>query len=212
VSPAPANTSPVIVDARRDRTGGLTAQRREEIQRVAADQFAELGYLGASLRQIAAGAGLAPGHLYYYYRSKQDLLNDVITGLQRRFNESMDRAQSASGSVDEVLRALLTEHVTTLGTFVTAATVSYESMRFLTVEHRTALVLARDRYEQGLRALIDAYRPIRPVAETPTPLLGKVILGIVNWPYQWYRPAGAMRLDELAATLADRAITSLRAG
>lgn len=199
------------IDGRQDRTGALTVQRRDEIRRVAAEQFAEYGYQGASLRQIASAYGMAQGHLYYYYPSKQDLLHEVIADVQGEFNALMDAALESDGSPGEVLRRLLADHVTVLCTKVTAAGVSYECMRFLTPEQRRELVARRDAYEMGLRSLIDACRAEMPIAATPTPLLGKVVLGIVNWPYQWYRTSGTHPVGDLAEILADRGIACLLA-
>ena len=48
--------------------------RRMEILRQAASVFREKGYHGAGMREIAKGIGVAPGALYYYFESKEDLL------------------------------------------------------------------------------------------------------------------------------------------
>jgi len=197
------------VDARHDRTGTITAQRREAIRRAAAIQFAEHGYHGASLRQIAAASGLAQGHLYYYYPSKQELLCEIITVLQDRFNAAMDAAVARSGDPVDALRGLLVEHVRILCEHVTDATVSYESLRFLTPEHRADLIDKRDAYEAGLRRLIQDSRAELPIAALSNELLGKIALGIVNWPYQWYRSNGPLPPEEIAKHLADQAIAAL---
>jgi hypothetical protein len=42
-------------------------------------------------------------------------------------------------------------------------------------------------------------------------VLAKVVLGIVNWPYQWFRPDGALSAGELADLIAARALAALRA-
>jgi AcrR family transcriptional regulator len=196
-------------DARQDRSGALTVQRRTDIRRVAAEQFAEFGYQGASLRQIAAASGMAPGHLYYYYPSKQDLLQEVIAGVQRDFNALMEAALDAPGRAAEVLRTLLADHVKMLCANVAAAGVSYECIRFLTPGQHADLVARRDAYESGLRTLIERCRSDLPIAALPTTLLGKAVLGIINWPYQWYRASGADPIADLATSLSDRAVACL---
>jgi AcrR family transcriptional regulator len=207
---SPTEPTAAGTDARQDRTGGLTAVRRAHIRRVAGDHFAEFGYHGASLRQMAAASGLTQGHLYYYYPSKQDLLHEVIAGVQVQFNDIMDSGLIRTAGPEQVLTDVLTGHVRILCANVTDVRVSYESLRFLTAAHRVELIAARDRYEAGVRQLIDAMRRSGEVAPAQTPLLAKVVLGVVNWPYQWYRADGSTPAEELAALLAGRAMAALR--
>src|SRR5438445_703480 len=98
-------------DARQDRSGQTTARRRESILATAADQFAADGYQGASLRQVAAECGLAQGHLYYYYRTKQELLYEIIARLQQRFNAALAQARESVGGPASQLHTLLLAHV-----------------------------------------------------------------------------------------------------
>ncbi|MDA2811252.1 helix-turn-helix domain containing protein [Nocardiopsis sp. RSe5-2] len=51
---------------------------RAEIRETALELFAEKGYTATSLREIAEGLGITKAALYYHFRSKQDLLADMI--------------------------------------------------------------------------------------------------------------------------------------
>ncbi|HIE38018.1 MAG TPA: TetR/AcrR family transcriptional regulator [Anaerolineales bacterium] len=48
--------------------------RREQILKAAAALFAEKGYQRATVKEIAARAGVAPGTIYLYFENKRDLL------------------------------------------------------------------------------------------------------------------------------------------
>ena len=61
-----------------------TAQRRREILQTAIEVFAEYGYHGSSLREIAARVGLSETGLTHHFGGKQALLSAVI---QERDNE-----------------------------------------------------------------------------------------------------------------------------
>jgi hypothetical protein len=52
-------------------------KRREEILRTAASVFAERGYHGASMRDIAARLGVRQAAIYYYYPSKSAILEAI---------------------------------------------------------------------------------------------------------------------------------------
>lgn len=50
------------------------AQRRADILAAAARAFVRDGLRGTSIASICKEAGISPGHLYYYFRSKEDLI------------------------------------------------------------------------------------------------------------------------------------------
>jgi AcrR family transcriptional regulator len=52
----------------------LTEERRNQILDAAARLFAQKGYKGATIREIAREAGVAEGTIYNYFDSKHDLL------------------------------------------------------------------------------------------------------------------------------------------
>jgi AcrR family transcriptional regulator len=61
------------------RIAGVTAaETRERLLRAAADVFAERGYDGTRVADIAAAAGVSNGALYAHFSSKADLLVDAL--------------------------------------------------------------------------------------------------------------------------------------
>jgi AcrR family transcriptional regulator len=51
---------------------------REHIQTVALEMFAEHGYDGTSLRQIAERLGVTKAAVYYHFKSKEDILAGLV--------------------------------------------------------------------------------------------------------------------------------------
>jgi AcrR family transcriptional regulator len=67
------------------RIAGVTAgQTRERLLRAAADVFAERGYDGTRVADIAAAAGVSNGALYAHFGSKAELLVDALRTHGRR--------------------------------------------------------------------------------------------------------------------------------
>ncbi len=67
------------------RIAGVTAdQTRERLLRAAADVFAERGYDGTRVADIAAAAGVSNGALYAHFDSKVDLLLAALRAHGRR--------------------------------------------------------------------------------------------------------------------------------
>ena len=87
-------------------TGGYLKGRirREDILSVAAVVYGEVGYHGASMREIAKRVGMSHAGLLYYFPTKEALLAAV---LERRDAEDAEREQLASPPGLEVLRHYL---------------------------------------------------------------------------------------------------------
>ena len=187
------------------------ATRREAIVSAAVDAFAARGYGGASLREIGAAAGVEKGHLSYYFHAKEDLLFQIVDDLHERFVDGIaEWPGPATDDPEARLRRVLQAHVALVCELREQTKVAYESLRYLTPPRRELIVAKRDRYERGLGELIEACRRTgRGLAEVPTAVLTKVVLGIVNWPYHWYSDTGTRSATELATVLATRARAAL---
>lgn len=55
--------------------------KRDEILAIAKGQFARQGYGGTSMRHIADESGLLAGSLYSHFRSKTEIVGDIVSGL-----------------------------------------------------------------------------------------------------------------------------------
>src|SRR5277367_4707455 len=74
-----------ILIARMGRIAGVTAaETRDRLLRAAADVFAERGYDGTRVVDIAAAAGVSPGALYAHFGSKAELLVAALRRHGRR--------------------------------------------------------------------------------------------------------------------------------
>jgi TetR/AcrR family transcriptional repressor of bet genes len=84
-----------------------TEQRRAEIVSALLAVMAEHGYEKATIQLIAQKAGLAPGLLHYHFKTKAEILLELVKTLanlsRQRF---LDFAESAS-TADERLRAYI---------------------------------------------------------------------------------------------------------
>ena len=95
------------VDARRTDT-------RSRILETSAELFAERGYAGTSMRDLAERLGVTPAALYYHFPSKADILRELveqpIANIRAVLTEPHDLGTPASRSafVAEVLNALAT--------------------------------------------------------------------------------------------------------
>jgi AcrR family transcriptional regulator len=86
------------------RVAGVTAaETRERLLRAAADVFAERGYDGTRVADIAAAAGVSNGALYAHFASKADLLTDALRTHGRNLLAEMFAADPGRPVVEALL-------------------------------------------------------------------------------------------------------------
>jgi TetR/AcrR family transcriptional regulator, cholesterol catabolism regulator len=90
------------------------ARTRQRILASAAREFATRGFDGTSLRQVAAGANLTLGSLYFYFATKADLvaevLRDAVDFALARVDLAISELPSEAGTA-EALSAAVRAHL-----------------------------------------------------------------------------------------------------
>src|SRR4051812_49716758 len=86
------------------------ATRREELTRIAARLFAEKGYQGTSLADLADAVGVQKPSLYHHIAAKEDLLWEVASDGARAFHAALD-AVPADAPAAERIRLALRAHL-----------------------------------------------------------------------------------------------------
>jgi AcrR family transcriptional regulator len=102
-----------------DEPGAST--RREEILDAATRLFAERGYAGASLADIAERVGIRKASLFYHFDTKEAIYAAVLDRLVGSLREPLERIYDRGGSYAERLDAVTETIVMTLGSDAFAA-------------------------------------------------------------------------------------------
>ena len=187
----------------------ISAATRLEILKSASAAFRKHGYHGATVEQIAAGLHMKKGNLYYYFKSKEEILFACHEYSHDRLQELLDHTVRSTVPAEAKLRKLIRAavHVILDELHGTALLVDLEA---LTPAHRRAVIHRRDRFDHGLRMMIEegmatgAFRPGDPK------LLGFAMLGALNWIARWFSAAGPSTSEEVATRFADYLIGGLR--
>jgi TetR/AcrR family transcriptional regulator, cholesterol catabolism regulator len=162
--------------------------RREELTRTAARLFADRGYHGTSLADVAEALGMQKASLYHHIDSKEDLLWEVAWGGAEAFHAALDTVPEEA-AVPEKIRLALRAHLRVVGEQLDAATVFTREWRALAGERRERFVAERRRYEERIRELfsegVDGGE-LRTDLDVATAAL--LFLSAANWAYTWLRP------------------------
>jgi TetR/AcrR family transcriptional regulator, cholesterol catabolism regulator len=179
--------------------------RRTELTRVAARLFAERGYHGTSIGDLAKALGVQKGSLYAHIESKQDLLYEAMREGAEAFHAALDEVPDDLPAGDRI-RLALRAHLRVVAEQLEVATVFVREWRYLEGDRAAEFLAERRRYEERFRAF---FREGRERGELRTDLDDQaavlLVLSAANWAYTWL-PADA-DTDELAdrfyAILAD---------
>ena len=170
-------------------------ERLGEVLDSAETVFAEKGFHGASMRDVAKAADVSVAGLYYYLPGKQIALHLIC---ERIFDDLEAGTLQLAAVDDPILR---------LETFVR------EHLRYIVDHHQAYRVLLHDLdvlqgsdrdklHGRRRRYFSIAAKLIESVAETAglaSPRLAAATLfGMLNWAPMWYRPDLDGDVDELA--------------
>ncbi|MDQ0316098.1 TetR/AcrR family transcriptional regulator [Amorphus orientalis] len=180
--------------------------KRKAILSAAAHAFAETGFDGASMSQIALACGVSKALLYHYYTNKEQLLFDVIEAHLEDLVAAVEAVPADLGPTERL---------------VLLCTAILEAYRDADAEHKVQINnLSRlpadkqDRLKEMERRLVDVFAEAiahaNPDLRRDPRLLKPVtmsLFGMLNWHYLWFRPGGPISRQDYAALVARMIVT-----
>lgn len=181
-----------------------------EIFEHAARLFAERGFAGTSLQDIADAMGMTRPALYYYVRNKDDLLARLVTEITEGPASQLAAIAQGEGDPVERLRAMVTLIVSRRATDAVRFRLLVRSENDLPEElmgahrqgRREVLRSVASVVEEGVRTGV-----FRPVEARVAAL---AVLGMANWVAWWFDADGTASHEDVADQLAEMAVASLR--
>ena len=172
------------------------ATRREELTRTAARFFAERGFHGTSMGDLADELGVQKGSLYSLTGSKQQLLFEAMREGAEAFHAALDDIPDGARGVERI-RLALRGHLRVVSEQLDVATVFTREWRYLEGEHRDEILAERRRYEERWRGLFrEGVESGHLRTDLDSGAATLLVLSAANWAYTWLEPGGDT--DELA--------------
>jgi len=183
-------------------------ERLEALLIAAARVFADKGYHPTTMRDLARATGMSLAGMYYYVRSKEDLLGLV---LERCFARVLAGATSEIAGVEdpaERLRAFIVHHVVFFARHMSEMKVLSHEAESLSAVRGEGLRAHQRAYTDLLEDLVGQVAP--DVAPGERRVAVYALFGMMNWIYTWYRPDGAIAPSELAELFAQQAVGGIQ--
>ena len=168
----------------------LAGLSRATVIDTACELFAERGYRGTSMKDVAETLGVRASSLYNHVTSKQDMLFAIMDKAMDRALNAQEEALTGVEDVSGQLRAATESLVLDFLRNPAEVTVCNTEVRSLDPANRDAIVAKRDRYASRVRAIIaEGCRAGR--FETGNPQLAAfAVLEMGNGAKSWFRPTG----------------------
>lgn len=191
-----ATKSDAVVASR--RRAGVKSDRRKEITAAAARVFADKGFEAATVRDIADESGILSGSLYYYFQSKEAMLEAVLEPALRALVENY-QSELVPGRDWETTFHLLMQH----------------GVRFAVEWPDEARILSTEwmHVRQSLETVPAHYSTIREVwkqffrdgiergivrPDLDPEITYRTIMGAVQSIARWFNRKGRFDIDEVA--------------
>jgi AcrR family transcriptional regulator len=181
-----------------------------QIVEAATELFAERGFAGTSLQDIADATGLTRPALYHYFSSKEDLLLRLVSAATEgpaddlrglRLQEDVSRVERLHAMASSIA-LLQAQHPARFRLLIrseadlpAALADTYDSGRRSVLREFMALI------EEGVQS--GEFRAVDP----RTAALG--IIGLCNWVAWWHKPGSDADDQRIVTELADMAVASV---
>ena len=180
-----------------------SARTRERILSAAAQVLSRKGYAGTRLSDIAEVAAVQAPAIYYYWSSREELLEEVVTvGQQATLEhvvetlETLPEDASALARIDRAIAAHL-EVVLRRSDFSLAA---IRNAGQLPTDIRERQLVGQREYAEVWRALVEEAAAAGDLADGLDVRSARMlVLGALNWAPEWWNPDRGS-LDDVVAT------------
>ncbi|MGD0931688.1 MAG: TetR/AcrR family transcriptional regulator [Candidatus Korobacteraceae bacterium] len=211
--PARALESPSPNDTRFDR-------RLAEILDYATEVFADKGYDGASMRDLSRLSGISLAGLYYYFRSKENLLYFIQQHTFATIVERLRQRLASSSDPAARIRVFIHNHVEYSVAKQKAMKVLSHEDDVLQNSYGTELAAIKREYYRICVGLVDDLAKAERLKSvgvtagaargigTRTAVMG--LFGMMNWLYTWYKPGVDPDAKVLAREISDIFLQGIR--
>lgn len=180
--------------------------RSADIRATAIRLFAEQGYRGTSMKDIAAAVGIRAPSLYNHLRSKQDLLREVMVENMEQLDSKVSTAIAGSGSMVGAVRAGTEAHVLHHTDNPDEVRIGNREILSLDEPFRGRVLALRHRYQRMFVDLVERGKEEGVFAVDSPKLTVFALLAMGIGVANWYRPDGELSGAEIAARFGDIAV------
>jgi AcrR family transcriptional regulator len=181
----------------------------QEFIEAATQLFADKGYNGTSIHDLADALNLTTASLYYHMSGKEDLLFRVLESGMANFLGGLEIIFESKLPPREKLRQAVANHVDFVLSNPTAVAVFLRERRFLPGPQEEQYSARVDRYDEMFSSIIKQAMSAGDIPRGDVSLLRLSALGMVNWVVEWYRSDGRLSKAKIRTFMLDVVLTRI---
>jgi AcrR family transcriptional regulator len=183
-------------------------ERREHILQAAQKLFAEKGFRETNLNDVAIQLGFRRQAVYHYFRSKEDILYELIDRAGQSIATSAQPMLDSDMAPAEKLADVVRNHVRQLLTNIDIFRIQFSELFKLSGDRADGLRRDMSAYVREIAEVIEAGQKDGTfVDDVPATAQTLLILGMCNGTTDWYGSFPALRkIDEIADYAAQLAL------
>jgi len=198
---------------RSSRTEGPRSKRKLILD-AAIDNFGKLGFEQTKWATIADEVGIGQTALYHYFESK---VHCLLTIMSTELERSLDRTREVTAEVEDIREAF---HAAVVSAVTVSSNEALQARILLS--HQDLLVAPRlsEREEAERKRARELVREIESewagllrrgmdagvFPERDEKQMSRLVLGLLNSIWRWYRPSGRASLAEVSTLVADSCV------
>ncbi|MBO0731437.1 MAG: TetR family transcriptional regulator [Acidimicrobiaceae bacterium] len=174
-------------------------ERWEEILTAAGEIFEQKGYEAASLQDIASAVGILKGSMYYYIKTKEDLLYELVRRAQAARLHTMDESDELRASfAPDRLAGFIGRWMAETEKQRVWNRVAEQDFRRLRGRRLRAVIERRDKFSAFVKSIIVQGIEEGNFDPTVDPSVAtNTIFELMNTSRMWYQPTGRLSLTEI---------------
>jgi len=181
---------------------GLAVGARQRLLDSAVELFAQEGYTGSSVRDLARQSGISLAGLYHHFASKEEILFEIQKGAFEQLLKPLEEFDPTSSPRDR-LALFVRNHIGFFSRQTTKMKLLSHELSALTGDHGGQIDLLRKRYyDICFGAVTDLLRELRRT-DLDSRVATLSLFGMINWIYRWYPRPHDPPPDRLAEQMLD---------
>jgi AcrR family transcriptional regulator len=172
--------------------------RKGNVYKVALNLFKTQGYDKTSVQEIAEALNLQKGSLYHYITSKETLLFETVYGTVNKMVEMIRQVQKENLPPREKLCHAIEMHLLTGTNLLDEFSLMLQETKYLSPKLKQKILLKKKQYELVFREMIAEGIKEEVFKKLDSKVATFMILGALNWLYQWYSPKGPLSPEEIS--------------
>ncbi len=187
-------------------------QKLEFILRTSARIFAEKGYHSTSMRDISRETGVSLAGLYYYCKSKEELLYLIQDNCFGHVLERLEGRLKETTEPIEKLRFVIENHLSFFAANMAEMKVLSHEADSLAGEMHEHVSGKKQQYTKLVRRILSEVQTGQSGGKIDLTVATYALFGMMNWIYNWYDPHGKLSVTELVNNITRLFLSGFLAG